>query len=138
MEIQKRRKTGRPKDLFKGQARPFSASEVQRLEGILRADDSDTAVRDLALLRVGIDSALRSSDVLRLTLRDLAPNGAISPTFRVRQKKTGNPITCELLPKSIDALRAWLALNPAMQPGDRCSQSAPASITGSCTSGAGS
>jgi integrase len=117
--VKSSRKTGRPKDLYKGQARPFSASEVQRLEGILRADDSDTAVRDLALLRVGIDSALRSSDVLRLTLRDLAPNGAISPTFRVRQKKTGNPITCELLPKSIDALRAWLALNPAMMPGDR-------------------
>jgi integrase len=113
------RKTGRPKDLYKGQARPFSASEVQRLEGILRSDDSDTAVRDLALLRVGIDSALRSSDLLRLTLRDLAPNGEISQTFRVSQKKTGNPITCELLPKSIDALKSWLALNPAMQPGDR-------------------
>ena len=119
MAVQKRRAPGRPKGFYPGQKKALSPEQVLRLEGLLRRDDSGTAVRDLALLRVGIDSVLRSSDVLGITLRDLAPNGEVAAIFRVRQNKTGTWNNCELSPKSIDALKAWLALNPTMQPEDR-------------------
>jgi integrase len=113
------RKSGRPAGRYPGQMRPFSVEQVARLEGLFRADGGRTAARDRALLRVGIDSCLRSADVLRITLRDVAPNGEIASGFRIRQKKTGKWQPCELLPKSIDALKAWLELNPDMQPDDR-------------------
>jgi site-specific recombinase XerC len=70
-----------------GQMRPFTAEQITTLEALLRQDG--TALRDLALLRTGIDSMLRSSDMAALTVRDVVHNGEVASTFTIRQKKTG-------------------------------------------------
>lgn len=117
-------KTRRKKSVKKGaenrgQMRPFTVEQIATLEQLLRQDGSGTATRDLALLRVGIDSMLRSSDVTALTLRDARPNGELAPGFAVKQKKTKKAVQCDMSEKTRDALSAWLTLNPEMAPADR-------------------
>ena len=99
--------------------RPFTFEQVAMLETLLTQDGSGTATRDLALLRLGIDSMLRSSDLLSLTLRDVRPNGVAATDFAVKQKKTGKAVQCDISEKTVKAINAWLALNPEMTPDGR-------------------
>jgi site-specific recombinase XerC len=101
-----------------GQMKPFTPEQVTTLEALLRQDGSGTALRDLALLRVGIDSMLRSSDMVALTVRDVVHNGEVASTFTSRQKKTGKHVQCELGEKSRSALSEWLAV-AGLSPDDR-------------------
>jgi integrase len=97
--------------------RPFTAEQVSMLETLLRQEGSNTSTRDLALLRVGIDTMLRSSDVVALTLRDIRPNGEPTSELSIKPKKTartGKRVQCDLGERTLDALKDWLALNPGM------------------------
>lgn len=102
-----------------GQMRPFKLDEVAKLESLLREDGSDTARRDLALLRVGIDSMLRSSDLVALTIRDVRPNGEVAASIAVKQKKTGKSVQCDLIDRTRAALADWLVVMPGALPDDR-------------------
>jgi integrase len=92
-----------------GQMKPFTIEQIATLETLLRQDGSGTAIRDLALLRVGIDSMLRSSDIVALTVRDVVHNGEVASAFTSRQKKTGKHVQCELSEKSRAAVSEWLS-----------------------------
>lgn len=104
---------------LRGQMRPFTIEQISELEMKLRDDGSGTAARDLALLRVGIDSMLRSSDVLALILRDVRPNGGVTTTVSVKQKKTGRNVQFDISDKTKSALESWIVLNSQMRPDDR-------------------
>ena len=84
--------------------RPFTLDQVAMLEALLRQDGSGTAIRDLALLRVGIDSMLRSSDVLSLIVRDVRQNGDVAASFSIKQTKTQKPVECDLSEKTRAAI----------------------------------
>jgi integrase len=101
-----------------GQMRPFTPEQITTLESLLRQDGSGTALRDLALLRTGIDSMLRSSDIVALTVRDAVHNGEVASTFTIRQKKTGKTVQCELSDRSRAAISEWLAA-AGLGPDDR-------------------
>ena len=103
----------------RGQMRPFKLDEVAKLEALLGEDGSDTARRDLALLRVGIDSMLRSSDLVALTIRDVRPNGEVANSIAVKQKKTGKTVQCDLIDRTCTALADWLVTLPGALPDDR-------------------
>jgi integrase len=123
--IQRRRSKHAPKakpTTKRGQMRPLTIEQVSALEAMLRQDGSDTAVRDLALLRVGIDSMLRSSDVLALTLRDVRPNGGIARRISVlpkKTKRTGKHVQFGISDKTKSALESWIVKNSQMKPEDR-------------------
>ena len=85
----RRRKSAKKTPARRGQMRPFTLDQVTTLEALLRQDGSGTAIRDLALLRVGMDSTLRSSDVLSLTVRDVRQNGEVGASFQVKQREDG-------------------------------------------------
>src|SRR5208337_3564075 len=87
-------------------------------EALLRQDGSGTALRDLALLRVGIDSMLRSSDIVALTVRYVMHNGEVVSQFAVKQTKTSKVVQCDLSDKTRAALADWPNLNPEMTPED--------------------
>jgi integrase len=110
----RRKKTVTKQAHRRGQMRPFTLEQVAMLEAILVQDGSGTAIRDRALLRVGIDSMLRSSDIVALTLRDLYHNGVIAGEFATKQRKTGIAVQCDMSERTQEALSAWLALNPDM------------------------
>ena len=103
----------------RGQMRPFSLEQVVKLERYLQSEGSRTSIRDLALFRVGVDTMLRSSELVALTLRSVCPNGEMGGKIAVKQKKTGKLIHCEIEPKTQTVLKHWLAINPTMQPDDR-------------------
>jgi len=84
------------------------------LETLLRQDGSSTALRDLALLRVGVDSMLRSSDLVALTGAEVAHDGEIVAEFGIRQKKTGKTVRCDLSERTRAILAEWLAANPEL------------------------
>ncbi|MGA7327779.1 MAG: tyrosine-type recombinase/integrase [Rhodomicrobium sp.] len=92
--------------------RPFTLEQIATLEALLRQDGSGTALRDLALLRVGIDSMLWSSGVLSLTVMQ---NGDVVSQFAVKQKV----VQCELSDKTCAALAEWLAANPGITASER-------------------
>jgi integrase len=117
--LTRRRKPASKQSRKPGQMRPFTLDQVAMLEALLRQDGSLTALRDLALLRVGIDSMLRSSDVVALTVRDVRHNGEVVAEFAVKQRKTSKVVQCDLSDKSRAALSEWLAANQHFTPDDR-------------------
>jgi integrase len=102
-----------------GQMRPFTPDQIAMLETLLRQDGTTTALRDLALLRAGVDSMLRSSDVLALTVADVAHDGEIAAEIGIRQKKTGKVVRCDLGEKTRAILAEWLGANPEFGAGSR-------------------
>jgi len=115
----RQRKPAQKKPARRGQMRPFTLDQVATLEMLFRQDGSSTAIRDLALLRIGIDSMLRSSDILSLIVRDVRPNGEVAASFQIKQKKTSKPVECDLSERTRAAITEWLALNPEMQSEDK-------------------
>ena len=68
------------------QKRPFNKNQVQVLRKMLAENP-----RDFALLNTGIDTSLRSIDLLHLKVKDIRTEwGEIREQIEVKQKKTGN------------------------------------------------
>lgn len=70
--------------------------------------DLDHRVRDLALFNCAIDSKLRGSDLVKLTVADISTAGRIKSRAAVVQKKTGRPVPFEITEVTRQALSAWL------------------------------
>ena len=85
---------------------PFTREDLELIRRKLKAQK---AVRDLALLNVGVDTMLRASDLVRLrvnTLRD--HSGAIAKAFAIRQTKTREPVHLGLTDRTRDAVAALI------------------------------
>ncbi|WP_322096093.1 tyrosine-type recombinase/integrase [Pelagibius litoralis] len=64
--------------------------------------------RDLALFNLAIDSKLRSCDLVRLRVTDLAHGGRVAPRATIVQRKTGRPVQFEITEPTRDAVVAWI------------------------------
>jgi integrase len=73
----------------------------------------DRRARDLAMFNCAIDSKLRGSDLVKLTVGDVCTSGAVRSRTAVVQQKTGRPVPFELSEPSRAALAAWLAVRGA-------------------------
>lgn len=92
-----------------GQKAPFSRRSIGLISGMLKEGDK---WRDLALFRVGLDTMLRASDLLKLTLGDVTDERrVIRESWTVQQKKTGEPVTLTLTAPAIEALSHWLEVD---------------------------
>lgn len=65
-------------------------------------------LRGLALFNLALDSKLRGCDLVRLQVRDVAPNGQILRRAAIVQQKTGQPVSFELTEPTRGAVQAWL------------------------------
>ena len=93
-----------------GPADPLPHEAVIALRQILR---DEKRLRDLALFNVGIDSYLRSCDLVALHVGDvMAPGGRIRASFTVRQRKTKKLVECHLYGEAQRALGEYLATFP--------------------------
>jgi integrase len=90
----------------------FSESELERFVEFGQGYASmSPALRDLALFNTGIDTMLRSSDILKLRVIDVCDHtGAIVEELPIRQKKTNEPHVVQLLQPSREAIKAWIEL----------------------------
>lgn len=69
-----------------GQKRPFTLTDIQQLEQYLRRQEN---WHDLALLGTALDTLLRASDLLALTVADVqGRTGQIHVRLPQRQRKT--------------------------------------------------
>jgi integrase len=70
--------------------------------------DLDHRVRDLAMFNCAIDSKLRGSDLVKLTVADVSTAGGVRSRTAVVQRKTGRPVPFEITEVTRQALSAWL------------------------------
>lgn len=98
----------------RGQMKPLTAREVSAIETILHAQQ---AWRDLALFRLGIDTMLRASDLVRLYVDEVTDHNRAPITFgEVMLKKTARfkgRAKFALTPNGREALQLWLNARPA-------------------------
>ena len=84
--------------------RPFSKKQVETLRKVL----SDKP-RDLTLLNFGIDTCLRSSDLLSLRVSTIKTEwGELRERFDWKQNKTSRPVSCRLSDNSLEAFSRWI------------------------------
>lgn len=99
--------------------KPLQAEEVRTICSLLSASNK---WRDLALFRIGVDTMLRASDLVRLTVGDvLGWDGTVLEVIEVRQKKTGTPVKCLLTSETEAAVVKYFTVkndnSPWMFPG---------------------
>lgn len=90
----------------RGQMQPFDARSLALIRASLEAHGNN---RQLALLEVGVDTLLRSDDLLCLTVADVTDHlGAIRERLTVMQGKTRRPLNVTLTPRTRSTLTAYI------------------------------
>jgi len=88
-----------------GQKPPLKLKEIWAIRIRLQMDNK---VRDLALFNLALDSKLRSCDLVKLRVRDIAHGKQISKRAMVIQQKTQQPVQFEITEQTRDALAIWI------------------------------
>ena len=88
-----------------GQKAPFKLKDIWALRVRLQMDGR---VRELALFNLGIDSKLRSCDLVALRVRDVCHGDQVASRAIVMQHKTQRPVQFEITQATREALYAWI------------------------------
>src|ERR1700721_2886332 len=84
------------KGLEGGEKDAFPPAQVERIRQVL-ADRGVPGLRELALFSVAIDTMLPGSELLNLTVKDVAlANGTIRPVIEVTRARRKPPVRCVL------------------------------------------
>ena len=103
----------------RGPKPPLKLREIWAIRFRLQLE-GDT--RGLALFNLAIDSKLRGCDLVRLMVRDVAPNGRVIRRTAIIQQKTGQPVSFELTEPTRDTVQSWID-QVALAPDDYLFQS---------------
>ena len=90
------------------QMKAFTREEIYLFDAFFRKGSSSTDIRDLALMWMAVDTALRSIDLVNLKVRDISKDGIVLEEFVVNQKKTKRDVRCHINERCRKALLAWL------------------------------
>lgn len=90
-----------------GQKPPLKLQEVRSIRIRLQLRNG---TRDLALFNLAIDSKLRSCDLVRMRVADVAHAGRVLSRTSVMQRKTGLPVRFELTEQTRGAVQAWITV----------------------------
>ncbi len=89
-----------------GQKRPFTPDQVQLITRTMIAGEE---WRDVALFATGIDTMLRGSDLVALSVEEVCDDGGrIAEEFSVRQQKTNVGTVVALSAHARKALEDWI------------------------------
>ena len=88
-----------------GQKAPLKVKDIWAIRVRLQMHG---LTRDLALFDLGIDSKLRSCDLVKLRVRDVCHGGQVSSRAIVLQQKTQRPVQFEITPATREAVAAWI------------------------------
>ena len=89
-----------------GQKPPLKLKEIWAIRIRLQLADR---LRDLALFNLAIDSKLRSCDLVRLRVSDVAHGTQVVKRAMVMQQKTKQPVQFEITEQSRDAIADWIS-----------------------------
>jgi integrase len=102
----RRNGAGWNKGRSQGQKVHFTLPETIQLATHLR---QRRCWHDLALLLVGLDTLLRSCDLLKLTVADVTfSNGRVRRKLNLKQQKTSNTVVPTLTPSTQKYLATWI------------------------------
>lgn len=91
---------------YVGTKLPLSAAHIKAIQDDLYAK---AEWRDLALFMAGIDSLLRSCDILQLRVSDVREDrGSIRSRIAIKQQKTGRTVEFHLSKPTRQAINYWL------------------------------
>ncbi len=111
MAIDKRKQKKRStwnKGVAVGQRGPFTPSNVRRIRALL-AKRGDAGMRDLALFSTAIDTMLRASDLLSLTVKDVRQrNRIMRDTLKATTAGKGGVVRCTLSKETRSVLESWI------------------------------
>jgi integrase len=88
-----------------GQKPPLQLKEVWAIRTRLQMAHK---TRDLAMFNLAIDSKLRSCDLVKLRVRDIAHGTQVLKRAMILQQKTQQPVQFELTPQTREALSVWI------------------------------
>lgn len=89
-----------------GQKPPLKLKEIYAIRVRLQLEGQ---TRDLAMFNLAIDSKLRSCDLVKLRVSDVAHGRTAMSRATVVQQKTGMPVRFELTEQTQDSVNAWIA-----------------------------
>lgn len=93
------------KNKLVGQKAPLKLHEIWSIR--IRLELSNN-IRNLALFNIAIDSKLRSCDLVKIRVRDIAHGSQIEKRAMIMQQKTGQPVRFEITKKTRKSLSAWI------------------------------
>lgn len=88
-----------------GQKPPLKLKEVWEIRIRLQLDNR---IRELALFNLAIDSKLRSCDLVKLKVRDIAHGQQIAKRAMVMQQKTHQPVQFEITEQTRSSVADWI------------------------------
>ena len=88
-----------------GQKPPLKLKEVWAIRIRLELAHN---TRDLALFNLAIDSKLRSCDLVKLKVLDIAHGGTVASRAMVMQQKTKQPVQFEISEQTRDSVSKWI------------------------------
>jgi integrase len=88
-----------------GQKPPLKRKEIWAIRVRLQLAER---TRDLALFNLAIDSKLRSCDLIRLRVHDVARGSRVGSRATIVQKKTGRPVQFEITEQTRVSIAAWI------------------------------
>ena len=88
-----------------GQKPPLKLKEIWAIR--IRLEIANN-VRDLALFNLAIDSKLRSCDLVKLRVLDIAHSGTVASRAMVMQQKTHQPVQFEISEQTRDSVTRWI------------------------------
>lgn len=90
-----------------GQKSPFKLKEVWAIRIWLQLEHR---TRELALFDLGLDSKLRSCDLVKLRVRDICHGDHVATRATVMQQKTSRPVQFEITEPTRIAVTEWMRL----------------------------
>ena len=90
-----------------GQKSPFKLKEVWAIRIWLQLEHR---TRELALFDLGLDSKLRSCDLVKLRVRDICHGDHVATRATVMQQKTSRPVQFEITEPTRTAVTDWMKL----------------------------
>lgn len=88
-------------------AKPPLTPEQTNLVRLLLANSGN--LRNSTLFSLAIDTAFRGVDLVKIKVSDLMLSGEVLETIRIRQQKTGNPVSAYLTDETRDLLKRYIA-----------------------------
>ena len=88
-----------------GQKKPFKMEDIWRIRTRLEIEEN---LKELTLLNLAIDCKLRSCDLLRMKVRDIASHGSIQSRVLYTQSKTSRDVQFEITSRTAQSLSKWI------------------------------
>ena len=88
-----------------GQKPPLKLKEIWAIR--IRLEIANNT-RDLALFNLAIDSKLRSCDLVKLRVLDIAHGGTVATRAMIMQQKTKQPVQFEISEQTRDSIAKWI------------------------------